>query len=76
MATLHSRLTVKGQATIPKPVRDRLGLHQGDRVVFVLEANQVVLRKATALDLAMLKLSEEALADWNSPEVDEAFRDL
>ena len=76
MPTLHSRLTLKGQATIPKPVRDHLGLHQGDRVVFVMEDDQVILRKATALDLGLLKLSEEALADWNSPEADEAFRDL
>ena len=73
---MHSRLTVKGQATIPKAVRDRLGLHQGDRVIFVLENDQVILRKATALDLGFLKLSEEALAGWNTPEADEAFRDL
>ena len=29
------RLTSKGQVTIPKSVRDRLGLHTGDVVKFV-----------------------------------------
>jgi AbrB family looped-hinge helix DNA binding protein len=29
-----SALTVKGQVTIPKPVRDRLGLKPGDEVAF------------------------------------------
>lgn len=76
MPALHSRLTVKGQTTIPKAVRDRLGLRRGDHVVFVLDDDQVVLRKATALDLGFLRLSEEALADWNATEADEAFRDL
>ena len=33
-----SRVTIKGQVTIPKGVRERLGLRPGDAVVFV-EAN-------------------------------------
>ena len=32
-------ITSKGQITLPKPVRDQLGLEAGDRVDFVLGAN-------------------------------------
>lgn len=34
-----SNLTSKGQVTIPKEIRDILGLKPGDRVVFVLEGD-------------------------------------
>jgi antitoxin PrlF len=42
-----SALTVKGQVTIPKPVREKLGLKPGDEVTFELGADgAVVIRKA------------------------------
>ena len=39
-------MTSKGQVTIPKAVRQRLGLRQGTRVVFVVEGDHAVLRPA------------------------------
>ena len=42
-------ITVKGQVTIPKPLRDHLGLRPGDEVDFTLEPNgQVVMRRSSA----------------------------
>jgi antitoxin PrlF len=42
-------VTVKGQVTIPKPIRDRLALTLGSRVEFeVDDAGRVILRKADA----------------------------
>ncbi len=34
---MPTTLTVKGQVTIPKPIRDRLGLEPGSAVVFELD---------------------------------------
>lgn len=43
-----STVTTKGQATIPKSVRDRLKLRPGDRVEFIVEEDgRVVLVPAT-----------------------------
>lgn len=42
---MGSRLTIKGQVTIPKTVRDALGLRPGDEVDFVADAGGYRLRK-------------------------------
>lgn len=73
---LLSRLTSKGQATIPAEVRHALRLRAGDRVAFDLKQGKVTLRRADSLDMAFLKLSEMAFEEWNSPEDEAAFRDL
>jgi AbrB family looped-hinge helix DNA binding protein len=44
MAT--TTMTSKGQVTIPKAVRQHLGLRQGTRVVFAVEGDHAVLRPA------------------------------
>jgi len=33
----EARMSSKGQITLPKDIRDRLGLKQGDRVRFIVE---------------------------------------
>jgi antitoxin PrlF len=73
---LLSRLTSKGQATIPVEVRRALRLRPGDRVAFDLKKGKVSLRRADTLDAAFLELSEIAFEEWNSPEDEAAFRDL
>lgn len=40
----RATLTSKGQLTVPKDVRDLLGLKSGDRVVFEVEDDSVRLR--------------------------------
>lgn len=46
MATMT--VNSKGQATIPKSIRQLLGLRHGLRIVFAVEADHVVLRPAAA----------------------------
>ena len=40
-----AKLTSKGQLTIPKAVRDALGLEEGDEVVFRVEGTRAVLAR-------------------------------
>ncbi|MDD5277229.1 MAG: AbrB/MazE/SpoVT family DNA-binding domain-containing protein [Methylovulum sp.] len=44
----QTTLTSKGQITIPKKVREVLGLHLGDKIEFVItDKNEVLLRPIT-----------------------------
>ena len=48
-------LTSKGQTTIPKQIRDSLGMKAGDRMTFTLMADGVVLMRVknkSVMDLA------------------------
>lgn len=48
-------VTSKGQITLPKEVRDALGLVPGSQVEFVIEAGRVVLRR---------RIPSEAFERW------------
>ncbi|HUP69140.1 MAG TPA: AbrB/MazE/SpoVT family DNA-binding domain-containing protein [Acidimicrobiales bacterium] len=40
-----ARVTSKGQVTVPKAVRDALGIKEGDEVIFRVEGNRAVLAR-------------------------------
>jgi AbrB family looped-hinge helix DNA binding protein len=40
---MQSRITSKGQATIPKPIRDHLGVKPGDRIAFFTQPDGTVV---------------------------------
>lgn len=73
-----TRLTSKSQTTLPKPVREALGVGPGDRVAFVVQGGQAVVTKAPSEeDIAWMRLADESFAeDWLSPEDCAAFDDL
>lgn len=48
-----AKVTSKGQVTVPKVVRDALGIRDGDELIFRVEGNRAVLaRTPNLLDLA------------------------
>lgn len=50
---IQATVTSKGQITIPKRVRDALGIHEGDRLLFRLDRSGATIAKtADFLDLA------------------------
>ena len=62
-------LTTKGQITIPKEIRETLGLREGDKVIFILEGERVVIRKVSGE-----KLSEILIRQKPWPESSMAFQ--
>ncbi|MHB1653242.1 MAG: AbrB/MazE/SpoVT family DNA-binding domain-containing protein [Desulfitobacteriaceae bacterium] len=58
-----SRISSKGQVTIPKPIRELLKLSEGDRVAFLEEDGKVVITKASLIALRELQdaISKEAV---------------
>ena len=52
--TIEATLTSKGQTTIPKDVRDTLGIKPGDRLTFTVMPDSTVILRAKTGRLADL----------------------
>jgi antitoxin PrlF len=46
MKEINTVLTRKGQTTIPVEIRRALGLKEGDRITFILDADKVSVQRA------------------------------
>ena len=76
---LTSKITSKGQVTLPKQIRERLQVQPGDTLAYELQASGsgVLVRKLRPFDRDWHQALSATLAEeWNSPEDEEAFRDL
>ena len=51
----NAKVMAKGQVTIPKDVRDVLGVASGDRVTFVVEGNNVRIVNSAVYAMQMLQ---------------------
>ena len=71
-----SRLSSKGQVTIPREIRAALHLEPGDLVVYEVKDDKVILRRAEPFDAAYHSAVSETLEEWGSVDDDKAFRDL
>lgn len=49
MADLFSTVTSKGQVTIPKHLRDRLGIVPGEQVIFSLEDDEIRIARSVSI---------------------------
>ena len=77
MHILRAKLTSKFQATVHKEVRKTLHLKSQDQIVYeITEDNQVILRKATPLDIEYLKALKYTLTEWDSEEDEKAYKNL
>ena len=74
-----TRLTTKHQTAIPAKVGRVLGLRAGDHVECSVEGDTVTLRKTEPRppdNLVFRPVQAPAMRDWDTPEDDDAFREL
>lgn len=58
----ESKITKKGQITIPKDIREKLGLKVGDKVVFESISMGILIRKKEGSDID--KIIKEITGIW------------
>ncbi len=68
-----SKLSSKSQVTLPKEIRDALGAHPGDTIVYEVEGNVVRLKRLEPFDAAFHKALSNTLSEWASDEDEVAF---
>lgn len=71
-----SKITSKGQITIPKSVRQALQADVGDVIVYEINGTTVTVRKARPFDAEWHEALATQLEEWNSPANNEAWNDL
>lgn len=71
-----SKITARGQTTIPKTIRDAAGLREGDVLAFEVEGDHLVVRKLTPGQDDYLRGLSKTMTEWTSAEDEAAWRDL
>ena len=71
-----SKVTQKFQTTIPVDIREFLDIHEGDRVKFKIQDEQVILQKIKPIDIEYLVALDNSLSEWSNEIDDEAYNDL
>ena len=72
-----SKITAKGQTTIPQEVRTALKSKPGDLVVWEIEPNgRIAVRRIQPLEVASLPGVEGAFCEWNTAEDEKAYSRL
>ncbi|MFH1141511.1 MAG: AbrB/MazE/SpoVT family DNA-binding domain-containing protein [Chloroflexota bacterium] len=69
-----TKITSKGQVTIPKEVRERLGLRPGDELEFVEEDG--VFRLMKRVDPEVFKKYRGYLKEWAGQDSDDLVREM
>jgi len=70
-----AKLTSKGQITVPREVREALGLQTGDRLAFRIRDDGTVIVEPETLDLLSLRASvRSAIKGVTVEAMDDAMR--
>ncbi len=72
----NAKVMSKGQITLPKEIRMRLGIDTGDRVTLICEGDQVVMMNAAVYAMKMLQKGMEGEAEKSGLVSEEAINEL
>lgn len=72
----NAKVMAKGQITLPKDIRDALGVGTGDRVTLIRRDDQVVMMNAAVYAMKMLQASMAGEAEKAGLRSDEDVVDL
>ena len=48
MAVEMGKISSRGQIAIPSDIRNQMGLHEGEKVLFILQEDTLLMKKVTA----------------------------
>lgn len=72
-----SKITAKGQTTVPRKIREAVQISAGDLIAWEVEKDGGIrVRRIDPVDVAYLRGLEGALSEWSSESDEEAYRDL
>ena len=71
-----SKMTSRGQITIPKRIREITDLHEGDALGFDYHDGKLTLFKLPVHKDEYLQGASDLMDEWLSPEDEKAWRDL
>lgn len=71
MVIITSKITSKGQVTVPSKVREKLGIEPGDSISYEVHEDSVVIRRIPKVDAEWAKSIENTLSEWTDDLDDE-----
>ena len=72
----NAKVMAKGQITLPKDIRDALGVQTGDRVTLIRKDDQVIMMNSAVYAMKMLQTAMEGEAEKAGLRSDEDVVDL
>lgn len=67
----NAKVMAKGQITLPKDIRNALGVQTGDRVTLIRKGDQVIMMNAAVYAMKMLQTAMEGEAEKAGIKSDE-----
>ena len=72
-----SKITAKGQTTVPQEIRTALNSKPGDLIVWdVQPGGRVAVRRVQPMDVEYLQAVQGTLSEWRTAEDEEAYGKL